>query len=106
MTDPDFHGESAPPEGTAYPDIDEIVQYPWQGNQPSTSGDLIASVIDPRLYQDLYPSENLNAGPATDDADGSSSDNQAYPSNYGGGDASDDASFVNSDDESERYVFY
>ncbi|KAL4928515.1 tetratricopeptide repeat protein [Aspergillus undulatus] len=37
----------------AYPDIDEIVQYPWQGSQQPSSTD--ASVIDPRLYGDLHP---------------------------------------------------
>lgn len=39
-----------------YPDIDESMQYPWQGTQTTTQGDSsIHSVIDPRLYKDLFP---------------------------------------------------
>lgn len=34
-----------------YPDIDEALQYPWQGENQTIAEDIAASVIDPRLYQ-------------------------------------------------------
>lgn len=44
-------------EHSQYPDIDETLQYPWQGTQFAAPGDTsIHSVIDPRLYKDLFPS--------------------------------------------------
>ncbi|RDW70656.1 tetratricopeptide repeat protein [Aspergillus mulundensis] len=55
-------GETAYPDiEIAYPDIDETVQYPWQGTQQLTSAE--ASVIDPRLYKGLF-SENASQEPA------------------------------------------
>ncbi|KAF7591938.1 transcription factor TFIIIC subunit tfc4 [Aspergillus hancockii] len=38
----------------AYPDIDETIHYPWQGTQPVVQTDPIHSVLDPRLYKDLF----------------------------------------------------
>ncbi|KAJ5466320.1 hypothetical protein N7530_010107 [Penicillium desertorum] len=37
---------------SAYPDIDETVHYPWQNDQSFDVGDMLASVIDPRLFGD------------------------------------------------------
>ncbi|KAE8148515.1 TPR-like protein [Aspergillus avenaceus] len=48
---------SSQPEENAYPDIDETFHYPWQGNQPTARGDPIHSVLDPRLYRDLFPND-------------------------------------------------
>ncbi|CAG8888956.1 unnamed protein product [Penicillium nalgiovense] len=39
-------------EESAYPDIDETVHYPWQNDQSFDIGDMLASVIDPRLFGD------------------------------------------------------
>ncbi|KAL4941666.1 hypothetical protein BDV06DRAFT_177388 [Aspergillus oleicola] len=50
--DEDDPDHSLLPGEIAYPDIDETIQYPWQGSQQQTSTD--ASVIDPRLYKDLF----------------------------------------------------
>lgn len=51
--DEDLPSHSPLPGEVDYPDIDETIQYPWQGSQQPTSTD--ASVIDPRLYRDLFP---------------------------------------------------
>lgn len=42
----------------AYPDIDEAIHYPWQGPQQTAQSDPIHSVLDPRLYKDLFPSNS------------------------------------------------
>ncbi|GMG37293.1 unnamed protein product [Aspergillus oryzae var. brunneus] len=42
----------------AYPDIDETIHYPWQGPQQTAQSDPIHSVLDPRLYKDLFPSNS------------------------------------------------
>lgn len=42
-------------EDHAYPDIDESIHYPWQGEQQAAQADAsLHSVIDPRLYKDLF----------------------------------------------------
>jgi general transcription factor 3C polypeptide 3 (transcription factor C subunit 4) len=53
----DYFGEDDPNHNShlgeiTYPDIDETVQYPWQGSRQSFSHE--ASAIDPRLYKDLF----------------------------------------------------
>ncbi|KAL4806915.1 hypothetical protein BDV18DRAFT_121499 [Aspergillus unguis] len=50
--DEDVPSHNPPPGEIAYPDIDETVQYPWNGSQQPTSAE--ASVIDPRLYKGLF----------------------------------------------------
>jgi general transcription factor 3C polypeptide 3 (transcription factor C subunit 4) len=53
----DGNGTNRPPQSqeSAYPDIDETMQYPWQGTQPAVAGESsLHSVIDPRLYKDLF----------------------------------------------------
>jgi general transcription factor 3C polypeptide 3 (transcription factor C subunit 4) len=53
----DGNGSDRPPQSqeSAYPDIDETMQYPWQGTQPAVAGESsLHSVIDPRLYKDLF----------------------------------------------------
>lgn len=94
---------SPPPEGPVYPDIDENMHYPWQGTQQSATNNVPASVIDPRLYQDLFSQtapENLGQ---QDSADELSDDSQAYPLVPNGEDLDDDdADFVYTEDESER----
>ncbi|PYH96394.1 TPR-like protein [Aspergillus ellipticus CBS 707.79] len=57
MDYPDDHhsDHEPPPEEFAYPDIDETIHYPWQGNPPADQGESsIHSVLDPRLYRDLF----------------------------------------------------
>lgn len=54
----DDSDHSPPPGEIEYPDIDEVFHYPWQGTQQPLPGESsTASVIDPRLYKDLFPSE-------------------------------------------------
>jgi general transcription factor 3C polypeptide 3 (transcription factor C subunit 4) len=53
----DRNGSGRPSQSqeSAYPDIDETMQYPWQGTQPAVAGESsLHSVIDPRLYKDLF----------------------------------------------------
>lgn len=98
-----------------YPDIDENVQYPWQGTQQeSFPHEDFTSVIDPRLYRDLFPQnipENLEQGQdqeqnySTDEADDVPGEvSEAYQLN-GADEGEDDSDFVYSEDESERYIF-
>lgn len=48
-------GHPSQSQDSAYPDIDETLQYPWQGSQPAVAGESsLHSVIDPRLYKDLF----------------------------------------------------
>ncbi|PYI03661.1 RNA polymerase III transcription factor TFIIIC subunit Tfc4 [Aspergillus sclerotiicarbonarius CBS 121057] len=57
MDYPDDHlpNHEPPPEEYAYPDIDETIHYPWQGHQPTVQPESsIHSVLDPRLYRDLF----------------------------------------------------
>lgn len=68
--DPSNHDPT--PVETPYPDIDEVFHYPWQGSQSqqTTAGDSsLASVIDPRLYKDLFPSNVPQQQSLTDDAE-------------------------------------
>lgn len=58
-------GEEEEEEEIMYPDIDETVQYPWQGGldsqQPTSSATFAQrSALDPRLYRDLFPGEVIN----------------------------------------------
>ncbi|PYH50085.1 tetratricopeptide repeat protein [Aspergillus saccharolyticus JOP 1030-1] len=42
-------------EEYGYPTVDETRQYPWQGHQPPAQAEpSIHSVLDPRLYRDLF----------------------------------------------------
>lgn len=92
------------PEGPVYPDIDENMHYPWQGNQQSATDNVPASVIDPRLYQDLFSQTAPKNLGQQDSADELSDDSQAYPPVPNGEDLDDDddADFVYAEDESER----
>ncbi|KAB8262030.1 hypothetical protein BDV32DRAFT_157729 [Aspergillus pseudonomiae] len=56
MDDPDQLNHNSQAGGVAYPDIDETIHYPWQGPQQTAQPDPIHSVLDPRLYKDLFPS--------------------------------------------------
>lgn len=53
----DASDHSPPPMGIEYPDPDEVFHYPWQGAQQPAGESSTASVIDPRLYKDLFPSD-------------------------------------------------
>lgn len=59
------------PMETPYPDLDDVFHYPWQGSQQTVAaGDSsLASVIDPRLYKDLFPSNVPQQQSWTDEAD-------------------------------------
>lgn len=57
-----------------YPDPDEVFYYPWQGAQQRPRAESsTASVIDPRLYKDLFPSSVSQQQAVDDDFDASSS---------------------------------
>lgn len=47
-------GSMSPTEDSIYPDIDESLQYPWQGEQQPIAEELPEAVIDPRLYQGSF----------------------------------------------------
>ncbi|KAJ5807796.1 Tetratricopeptide-like helical [Penicillium riverlandense] len=104
MEDSDLYMEgTSPPEDSVYPDIDETLQYPWQGSQPSAAGDVHASVIDPRLYRDLF-AQNApeEAGPAyseDEDADEEAPSEEEQTYLYDG-DVTDDSDYVFAEDQS------
>ncbi|KAB8206883.1 hypothetical protein BDV34DRAFT_75099 [Aspergillus parasiticus] len=56
MDYPDQSNHDTQAGEVAYPDIDETIHYPWQGPQQTAQSDPIHSVLDPRLYKDLFPS--------------------------------------------------
>lgn len=108
-----------------YPDIDETVRYPWQNDQSFNVGDMLASVIDPRLFGDQNPQiqrQSINQYPQDlnedqgeveeeQEVDGlypDEYDSQGYPPvSYPpvpGEQAVSDEDFTLSGDESERYV--
>lgn len=88
-------------EGPAYPDIDETVHYPWQGSQSSATGDVPPSLIDPRLYRDIFAQNHQGAtgqDVSGDEADDISSDEESFLE-VGEEAASDDSSYVDAGDE-------
>lgn len=110
---------------SAYPDIDETVHYPWQNEQSFDIGEMLASVIDPRLFGDQNPQtqpQSINQYPQypnegqgeveeeqeTDDFYLNEYDSQGYPPvSYPpvpDDGAMSDEDFALSEDESERYV--
>ena len=111
MADPDYPMDPAS-HGYIYPDIDENTQYPWQGTQTSGPGEVSASVIDPRLYRDLFPQVPSEAAELdknstlSDDGDGVPEEDEGeYPTElYGLVEGEDDSDFVYSEDDSERQV--
>ncbi|KAL2868802.1 tetratricopeptide repeat protein [Aspergillus lucknowensis] len=67
----DISDHNPSPGPIDYPDIDETIQYPWQGSQPPGSADpSIHSVIDPRLYKGLFTGSEPQGPGATADSDG------------------------------------
>ncbi|KXG53519.1 Tetratricopeptide-like helical [Penicillium griseofulvum] len=120
MSSQHYHDEIPDEEmqGPAYPDPGENIHYQWQNDQPSNFdvGEMLASVIDPRLFgdqttqaqpqsinqyrQDLNESEGeveeQEAGDLYPDEYGI----QAYPPVPGDGDASDE-DYALSGEESE-----
>ncbi|KAH8422545.1 tetratricopeptide repeat protein [Aspergillus melleus] len=53
--DPDHVDPHLSSQEPAYPDINESIHYPWQGEeQPAQTEESLHSVIDPRLYKDLF----------------------------------------------------
>lgn len=82
LSDHNLHSEDVP-----YPDIDESFHYPWQGHQPATTTADIHSVLDPRLYKDLF----------TDSAPKAQDDNYQ---DYQGMDSGDDSYEVSVDESS------
>ncbi|KAL3454555.1 hypothetical protein BJX65DRAFT_4032 [Aspergillus insuetus] len=58
----DVSGQAPSPGEFAYPDIDETIQYPWQGSQPPAFTEpAVQSVIDPRLYRGLFTGSESQA---------------------------------------------
>ena len=74
-----------------YPDIDETLQYPWQGDQSAQHDSSTTSALDPRLYRDLFSrSTSLLM------------DQHVLASDYDDEDRdADDLSLMNEDDSSE-----
>ncbi|KAE8376695.1 hypothetical protein BDV26DRAFT_305416 [Aspergillus bertholletiae] len=73
MEYPDQSSHNTQSGEVAYPDIDETIHYPWQGPQQTTQSDPIHSVLDPRLYKDLFSnntSQLPGETPLNDDEDG------------------------------------
>lgn len=93
QSDHNLHSEDVP-----YPDIDESFQYPWQGHQSAATTADIHSVLDPRLYKDLF------AGSAPQGPDHNQFANEADDDRYQGVDSGDD-SYEVSVDESSGSVF-
>lgn len=106
-------GTTPPPEYD-YPDIDEDMQYPWQGSHAAFPSDVPTSVIDPRLYRDLFPQLSQDAPETVEttghedllDADEySNEDTYQYPPLPGEVDVGDeDPEFVDSGHENERFA--
>ncbi|KAJ5788676.1 Tetratricopeptide-like helical [Penicillium paradoxum] len=114
-------------EQSAYPDIDGPAHSQWQrdqnnqNNQSFDIGNMLASVIDPRLFGEQVPQahlQSINQYPQPPHEDGhdvedekdeaeanglypDEYDHQQYPPLPGEGAASDDEDFVLSEDESE-----
>jgi general transcription factor 3C polypeptide 3 (transcription factor C subunit 4) len=91
MDYPEDVSGQAPSSGEfAYPDIDETIQYPWQGSQPPASGEpVVQSVIDPRLYRGLFTGSESQAP------------EQAHDDRSGLDDSGEDSSFELSSSEEE-----
>lgn len=116
---------------SAYPDIEEPAHHTWQNDQSFDVGNMLASVLDPRLFGEQIPQthpQSINQyshpphggqGEGEDDNDDEAEaeandiypeeyDNQAYPSvSYPplpDEEAASDEDFLLSGDESERYV--
>ena len=108
MADWDFPMDtSSVAEGPAYPDIDETLHYPWQGQQ-SANVNLDTSVIDPRLYGGLLPQDEPEAEPESEvqqdySADELSEESQVRPPDLAGED--EDSEFVYTEEDNERYAF-
>lgn len=86
-----------PTEEILYPEIDENIQYPWQGGQQTTADDSFdTSVLDPRLNRDLFPSTSQY------------SDEQALEDDYNveefqdADDSEEDSSYELSEEESSE----
>lgn len=114
---------------SAYPDIEEPAHHTWQNDQSFDVGNMLASVLDPRLFGDQVPqahSQSINQyshpqdggeGDVEDENDDEAEANDFYPEEYDNqtyppvsypplpdeGAASDE-DFLLSEDESERYV--
>lgn len=97
---------SPPPPDSAYPDIDETLHYPWQDSQQLDTDEIDASVIDPRLYQGVFPGNKVTN---PEEARGVGEDQvfevtQVSPPDLSEVGMSDeqDSDFVYTEDESER----
>lgn len=103
--DPDHPDAHLPSEELGYPGIDETIHYPWQGDQQPAQADAsLHSVIDPRLYKDLFsadasqfPDQSLDG---EDDEIGRLAD-EVYPHVD---DSDDDGNYEYSSQESSEYV--
>jgi general transcription factor 3C polypeptide 3 (transcription factor C subunit 4) len=49
------------PQDFVYPDIDDTLQYPWQGTPSNAGQPPLSSVIDPRLYTGLFSGVDSSA---------------------------------------------
>ena len=105
--DPEHLDSHYPSEGQAYPDLDESIHYPWQGQgaqQPAQAEASLHSMIDPRLYKDLFsasasqlPDQSLD-----DDEEIHQYGEEVYPHLD---DSDEDGNYEYSSQESSEYVF-
>lgn len=112
----DYPEHHPPEQEVIYPDIDETILYPWQGNQPATQPESsTTSVLDPRLYKDLFASSasHLTDQPVLDgdyDDEEGDADDVSFASGerryhqFMDGDDSDDPSYDMSQEESSLLV--
>lgn len=116
-----LQGENHKEEESAYPDIDENVRYPWQNEESFNLGNMLASVIDPRLFGDQpaqHQPQSINQYPPEVEAqveaeaeyplsDGDEDQEYppvSYPPVPGERASSDEEFLLSEEDESARYV--
>lgn len=112
--------ETQEQEASVYPDIDENAHSSWQNEESFDIGNMLASVLDPRLFGDqpAQQPQSINQYPARFEAEGTP--NADYPSSteYEGPEnppvlyppvpgekvQSDEDFVLSAEDESDRYV--
>ncbi|KAJ5746656.1 hypothetical protein N7520_011838 [Penicillium odoratum] len=90
----------------AYPEINEEVQYPWQGSesQEFVPEDVFASAIDPRLFANDEIGMQSQVRSQDYDTDTSEDAEDITPGLYGLDDEEDDSDYVEFEDRSESDV--
>lgn len=98
MDDSEDHAGQATGNEILYPEIDEVAQYPWQLDQPSSSA---RSAIGPSTYRDLFPgSASESIDQSEDDVSLSSGEEEEEEEEE---EEVDDSEFVDNDDSDLSY---